>query len=412
MFMSADAILSSVSDRFGVPKSSLLDPTAAEAAVKQAHAETHIIQETKAWFEANGVNLTVFHSRGREDETILVKNFPYGTKEKDLKQLFEKFGEINRLLMPPSGTIAIVGFVQPSHGRAAFSSLAYSRFKDSVLFLEKAPKGIFTQDPVANSEAKDSFSLPQATKISSVDLLHADTHDGLINTSTLFVRNLSFATTTEDLIAAFRSLDGLISARVKTKPDPKRPGQLLSMGFGFLEFRTKENAQSALSAMNGYELNNHRLVIRASHKGLDAAEERKAEDKAKNLARRRTKIIIKNLPFEMAKKDVRSLFGAYGQIRAVRVPKKFDNSARGFAFVDFASVREAQSAMEALKETHLLGRRLVLEFAATDAVDAEEEIEGMQKKVGRQVKKVILQRLTGSGRKKFNINDGDNMDED
>lgn len=51
----------------------------------------------------------------------------------------------------------------------------------------------------------------------------------------------------------------------------------------------------------------------------------------------------------------------------------------------------------------------MLEFAAEDAVDAEEEIERMQKKVGGQVNTVALQQLTGGGRKKFNVG-GDDAD--
>ena len=65
------------------------------------------------------------------------------------------------------------------------------------------------------------------------------------------------------------------------------------------------------------------------------------------------------------------------------------------------------NAIEALKDTHLLGRRLVIEFAAEEATDAEEEIAKMQKKVGRQVDKVAMQKLTGGGRKKFEIAGGE-----
>jgi multiple RNA-binding domain-containing protein 1 len=53
----------------------------------------------------------------------------------------------------------------------------------------------------------------------------------------------------------------------------------------------------------------------------------------------------------------------------------------------------------------------VLDFAEAEAVDAEEEIEKMQRKVGGQVNKVALQQLTGGGRKKVNIgDDGEELD--
>jgi multiple RNA-binding domain-containing protein 1 len=50
----------------------------------------------------------------------------------------------------------------------------------------------------------------------------------------------------------------------------------------------------------------------------------------------------------------------------VRVPKKFDGKHRGFAFVEYLSKQDAVKAMEALGNTHLYGRHLVLEWAADE----------------------------------------------
>ncbi len=379
-----------------MPKSELLDPTSSDAAVKQAHAETHVIQETKAYFTANGVDLAAFKQKARGDTVVLVKNFSFETKVTDLKNLFETYGPVSRLLMPPSGTIAIVEFNHADDARSAFAGLAYRKVKDSILFLEKAPQDIFGGAQLPG----DDGTTPRP---SSADNLEVAKFQDPVQSSTLFVSNLNFATTTERLRELFEPLDGFLSAKVKHKPDPKKAGQFLSMGFGFVEFRTKEQAQAALTALDNHNLDGHKLLIRSSHKGIDAAEERKKADAAKKLAGKKTKIIIKNLPFEASRKDVRSLLGPYGQLRSVRVPKKFDTSTRGFAFAEFVSAREAENALNALKDTHLLGRRLVLEFAAEDAIDPEVEIAKMQKKVGKQADKVALQRLTGTGRKKFNI---------
>jgi len=404
LYMNADAAMSSVADRLGVSKAELLDPTSSDAAIKQAHAETHVIQETKQYFKNHGVDLDAFKRRERGDTTILVKNFAYDTKTSELKSLFEEHGKVKSFLMPPTGTIAIVEFEQAPQARAAFSALAYRKIGSSVLFLEKAPKDLFTGDRTASQGQQSAeASSAKAAAPSSADLLQEDTSNTTAATSTLFVRNLNFTTTTDRLMETFKPLDGFISARVKTKTDPKKPGQVLSMGFGFVEFKTKTQAQAALSVINGQSLEGHKLEVRASHKATDAGEERRQEDQARKLAGRRTKVIIKNLPFQTSKHDVRALFGAYGQLRSIRVPKKFDKSARGFAFAEFTTPKEAQSAMDALRNTHLLGRRLVLDFAEEEPEDAEAEIEKMQKKVGSQINKVALQKLTGNGRKKFNI---------
>lgn len=392
--------MSSVAERIGVSKGELLDPTSADAAVKQAHAETHVIQETKAYFAANGVNIEAFKQRERGNTAILVKNFSFGVKSEDLRKLFEPYGQLTRLLMPPSGTIAIVEFARPDEAQKAFRGLAYRRLGESILFLEKAPKDLFDTTAAPRPAVGPK---PVSQGFSTADTFAADEPDESVTTSTLFVKNLNFSTTNEKFVEFFQPLDGFVSARLKTKPDPKNPSQKLSMGFGFVDFKTKAQAQAAVAAIDGSKLDQHELVIRLSHKGMDAAEERRREDTAKKVAARRTKIIIKNLPFQASKKDVRSLFGAYGQLRSVRVPKKYDRSARGFGFADFVSAREAENAMDALKNTHLLGRKLVLEFASEEAEDPEAEIQQIEKKVGEQLGRVKLQKLTGNGRKKFTV---------
>lgn len=392
--------MSSVADRLGVSKAELLDPTSSDAAVKQAHAETHVIQETKAYFTSNGVNLDSFQQRERGNTAILVKNFSYGVKAPELKKLFEPFGQLTRLLMPPSGTIAIVEFARPDEAQKAFKGLAYRKLGDSIIFLERAPKNLFDGPATAIQPASSEIKA-KSQGFSAADTFAAEDNEAQPPTTTLFVRNLNFTTTNKRLSEVFQPLDGFLSAKVKTKQDPKRPGETLSMGFGFVEFRTKEQAQAALAVMDGYSLDQHELVVKTSHKGMDAAESRRREDTTKKVAARRTKIIIKNLPFQATKKDVRSLFGVYGQLRSVRVPKKFDRSARGFAFADFVSAREAENAMDALANTHLLGRKLVLQYASEEAIDAEEEIRKIEKKMGQQVDREKLQSLTGTGRKKF-----------
>ncbi|OAX40203.1 RNA-binding domain-containing protein [Rhizopogon vinicolor AM-OR11-026] len=89
-------------------------------------------------------------------------------------------------------------------------------------------------------------------------------------------------------------------------------------------------------------------------------------------------MIVKNVPFEITKKDIRELFGAHGHLKSVRLPKKFDSRSRGFAFLEFLTRHEAENAYAALRHTHLLGRHLVLEWAE----EAEQDIEVLRKKAG------------------------------
>ena len=74
----------------------------------------------------------------------------------------------------------------------------------------------------------------------------------------------------------------------------------------------------------------------------------------------------------------KSLRSAHGQLKSVRLPKKFDSRSRGFAFLEFVSRHEAENAYAALRHTHLLGRHLVLEWAE----EAEKDLEVLRKKAG------------------------------
>ena len=285
--------MSTVANRMGISKAELLDPTSSDAAVKQAHAETHIIQETKSYFAQHGVDLEAFQRSAKGDLAILVKNVPHGVTPDELRKMFEEHGKVTKFLMPPTGMTAIVEFSNAAEAKTAFMALSYRKMKDSILYLEKAPKDLFKEGLVANVPQATSLDKPGA-KLSATDLLEEAAEPEAANTATLFVRNLNFTTTTERLTEAFKPLSGFRSAMVKTKVDPKRG--VLSMGFGFVEFNSPETAAAALRTMDGHDLEGHKLQIKGSHKGADAAEERRKDDAAKKAAS--TKIIIKNLPFE------------------------------------------------------------------------------------------------------------------
>lgn len=250
LYMNADAVMSTVADRLGVSKQELLDPTSSDAAVKQAHAETHIIQEIKSYFATNGVDLEAFKRSAKGDTAILVKNIPHGTGPDEVRKLFEEHGTIKKFLMPPAGMTAIVEFSNSAQAKSAYASLAYRKIKDSILYLEKAPKELFSSTQPVPAASTTMYT--GTTKVSAADLLQDAPEQEIPNTSTLYVRNLNFTTTTQRLTETFSPLNGFRSARVKTRTDPKRG--VLSMGFGFVEFISSAAASTALSTMNGYNL--------------------------------------------------------------------------------------------------------------------------------------------------------------
>ncbi|CAN6602120.1 multiple RNA-binding domain-containing protein 1 [Trichomonascus vanleenenianus] len=418
LYLNTDMVMETVANRLGISKSELINPESSDAAVQQALAETSVISNIRQYFESKGVDLTSFSSKEKSDTVILAKNLPFNTTMEEIADMFSQYGELKKVLMPPEGGIAIVAFKTAPQGRAAFTKLAYRRLRTSILYLEKGPKGLFegdeaesTGDGVVAAEKKAHEVGPSAAEIvvGSEDN-ETDEVVAAIDRTSLFVKNLNFKTTTNDLTRVFKALEGFAVAQVKTKPDAKNPGKHLSMGFGFVEFNTKHDAEVAVKAMDGYVLDGHKLQLKLSHRGREGEVDNGAM--APKLGANTgafTKIIIKNLPFEATKKDITKLFGTFGQLRSVRVPKKFDKRARGFAFAEFVTAKEAANALKALQGTHLLGRKLVMEYAQAEAENAEEEIERQAAKMQSQLTKTTLAGMRLSGKRALDLDEDGNL---
>ena len=76
----------------------------------------------------------------------------------------------------------------------------------------------------------------------------------------LFVGNLPFTTTSDDLKAHFSAVGTCESASVVTDRDSGR-----SRGFGFVEMASPEEAQRAIEELNGKPLNGRTLNVSEAH---------------------------------------------------------------------------------------------------------------------------------------------------
>jgi cold-inducible RNA-binding protein len=72
----------------------------------------------------------------------------------------------------------------------------------------------------------------------------------------LFIGGLSFSTSTERLREVFAGIGSVESASVVTDQDTGR-----SRGFGFVEMSTAEEAEQAISSLNGKDLDGRQLKV-------------------------------------------------------------------------------------------------------------------------------------------------------
>jgi len=74
--------------------------------------------------------------------------------------------------------------------------------------------------------------------------------------SKIFVGNLSFQTTQEDLLATFSQFGSVEQVSIVTDRDTGQP-----RGFAFVEMTNPQEAQTAIAQLNGAELNGRTLNV-------------------------------------------------------------------------------------------------------------------------------------------------------
>lgn len=412
LFLGANALADVMAERYNTSKQELLGTeTGDSVAVRMALGETQVVMETKQFLEQEGVVLDAFSrpATERSKTVILVKNLQANTSVDQLRELFEKFGMLSRVVLPPSGISALVEFQEPTEARTAFRRLAYSKFGDSPLYLEWAPVGVFT-------EKKPQPASEVATKMGPTETTPSGDPSGEEEQeeeaqppepdTTLFVKNLNFTTTQAALKEHFKEYGLIHEVTIAKKKDLKNPGKMLSMGYGFVQFKERRSAKRALKELQNSMLDGHAIQLKLSKRETTREEAALLLKKKASLGQEGTKILVRNIPFEATKKEVQELFSVFGTLRDVRLPRKMAGTGRhrGFAFVDFTVKNDAKRAFQALcQSTHLYGRRLVLEWASQDdqEVDtlrkntAQHFLQGPSKK--RLKKSDLLASLDGKG---------------
>ncbi|KAE8634175.1 hypothetical protein XENTR_v10002218 [Xenopus tropicalis] len=405
LFMGTSSVAEVIAQKYNTSKSQVLDDEGkGSLAVRVALGETQLVQDVRRFLIENGVSLDSFSQAAgpRSKTVILAKNLPAGTKAAELHELFARFGDMGRVLLPEGGISAIVEFLEPTEAKRAFYKLAYTKFHHVPLYLEWAPVNVFTCPPpqkkveqtnqvTSEEQEADTADTKEEVKEMEVEDQEEDEEEALPG-CTLFIKNLNFSTSEETLKEIFSKVGAVKSCSISKKKD--KSGSLLPMGFGFVEYTKPEQAQKALRQLQKCTVDGHQVEIKLSERAIRAATstERKKQNSKKQQS---SKILVRNVPFQATVREIRELFSTFGELKTVRLPKKMagTGSHRGFGFVDFVTKQDAKRAFSALcHSTHLYGRRLVLEWAET-----EDSVETLRRKTAEH--------YHGSPKKKKKVND-------
>ncbi|KAL3715478.1 hypothetical protein ACJRO7_007242 [Eucalyptus globulus] len=344
LFMHPDRVVENILRKYGISKSDFLDREADDLAVSIALGEAQGIAETKKALADAGVNIASLKEGAsrrtegleRSNHVLLVKNLPYGSSRAELTKMFGKFGS--------------VVFLEPSEARAAFDGLAYKQYKDAPLYLEYAPENVL--DSIFETEGKNKTVGAQDAKRALLEqekgLLDVDGDPDRIE-------KLSFKTSDEALKrhCSEKMKEGrILKARILRFLYKKHMNNGKPSGFGFIEFDSKE------TAANIYQTLQVSLFLFVLDKFLSLKKDERVLNKA-DKHRSSTKLHVKNVAFEATKKDLEKLFSPFGKIKRVSLPRKYGNQ-KGYAFVECVTKQEGRNALQALANSHLYGRHLVL----------------------------------------------------
>ncbi|KAK6320681.1 hypothetical protein J4Q44_G00097880 [Coregonus suidteri] len=162
---------------------------------------------------------------------------------------------------------------------------------------------------------------------------------------TLFVKNLPFSATQDDLREVFADA-------VEIRIPPGQDGS--NRGIAYIEFKTEAVADQMLTEAQGADVQGRSIMVdytgNKSQKGARPPAQAAAESKT---------LIVNNLSYSATEDSLQSAFeGAV----SIRVPQN-NGRPKGFAFVEFESAEAAKEALENLNGTEIEGRQIRLEYS-------------------------------------------------
>lgn len=147
----------------------------------------------------------------------------------------------------------------------------------------------------------------------------------------VFVKNLDPNVTVKDLEHHFSQVGPIICAKVSTNSDGS------SLGYGYVQYEKKEDADTAVKALQGSKLKESELQLHSFQP---------KDRRGSTIARRN--VYIKNLPIGKSESEIDALvtkhFSQYGEIET-KVIKKRNDDNKFSAFVCFKTEEAAQKAV-------------------------------------------------------------------
>lgn len=176
----------------------------------------------------------------------------------------------------------------------------------------------------------------------------------------LFVGRLSYNVDEEWLTREFESFGELSGVRVITDRETNR-----SRGYGYVEFVNAADGVRAQAEMHEAEIDGRAINVDFSKpKAPPSQRQDRSKSFGDNLSPASDTIFVANLAFEATEDVVGEEFGKHGSVMGVRLPTDMETgSPKGFGYVQFGSVEEAQEVFGKMSGASIMGRPVRLDYS-------------------------------------------------
>lgn len=200
-------------------------------------------------------------NQGEEKKELFVRNLSFKTTEDEFKAYFQKFGEVTKVkILERDGRSKGMGFVE------------FEKHED-------AEKLITDNEELELDGRKLGISWA-GDKRDKRDNFDRKDNRGDSKTKTIFVGNLSFNSTEEDIKSFFESCGPIVSVRLAMGDNGR------AKGFCHIDFETEEAVENALKK-NGEELDGRQLKVdKTNPRGSNGDRDRRGGRGGRDFGRR------------------------------------------------------------------------------------------------------------------------------
>jgi RNA recognition motif-containing protein len=187
----------------------------------------------------------------RKKRSCYVGNLSWDTDEAQLSAYCASAGEVVNCVIMRRGKrstgSALVEFANEASAQTAISTLNGTELDGRTI--------VVREDRVAE-QTENGKTTKQEKKSKKAKLSEMDPSEKVVEPNKVFVQNLSWDATEEDIVAAFCPVADVTSVEIRQS----RSGR--SLGCGVVEFNSPQGALDAIASLNGQDLNGRELLVR------------------------------------------------------------------------------------------------------------------------------------------------------